>query len=797
MSTRTTRSSTRKFAAAMAVALVASLLALTTPVAAKQSVSTTRVSGTDRYATSIALSTAASVAGANNTHFVLVNGSSYADALSAAALAGAKQGTIILLPADGTISASATARMASASNITIIGGFSALPATVETTMKTLRSTATITRISGGDRYSTAANVASNIVNTAGGSLAAVNGKKSAFLASGTSFADAVIAAPGAYAGPNNSASTAVVPIMLTATDSLSAATKAQLSVLGVKQVFVLGGTAAVSAATAAEVTALGITVVRLSGANRYATASAIADKFTALTTAGGWGFDDDDIALVNIEQSGGGADALAAAAYLGQSKAPALGAGSGALATETSTWLTAHNGSTGVAKIHAIGGTVAVSAAQLTSADAAGTIAGPVATITAVNGSSTVTVAFSQTVTATSAELSTGYQIMGASAPTISSRTYSAAKNTVTLALGAALETGDIVRVNAGIVTTSTGSLTIGLTDVTVGADTSLPTCTVYAATGTAKIVVTCSELVVQNGTLDTDVDTKVTVGGVALGVASADEQAAGSKVITITDDANFTATGAAIVIQKDLLKDLAGNKVGQLTGTTVTDTTKPTVVGLPTYTIAGKGIASKALGADADGTILFVANTAGMAGNSITVASADDNRTTATVDVTCASTAITITGDIDGSDAGSAGPTTSTVIAAIAATPCSSALVTAYIAGTTVAGTAIWSDTAPVTATALAGGTSTATVTTNFTEPVTVDATTEMILDTDGDDSDEVQYTTVSGSGTSTIITTYTLDGGTNSKITANTTEIQYTTAITDRAGNAMVTATPLLSAP
>ena len=85
--------------------------------------------------------------------------------------------------------------MAAATNVTIIGGFSALPATVETTMKTLRSTATISRISGGDRYSTAANVASNIVNTAGGSLAAVNGKKSVFLASGTSFADAVIAAP--------------------------------------------------------------------------------------------------------------------------------------------------------------------------------------------------------------------------------------------------------------------------------------------------------------------------------------------------------------------------------------------------------------------------------------------------------------------------------------------------------------------------------------------------------------------------------------------------------------------------
>jgi putative cell wall-binding protein len=163
LSNHTKRGTGRKFAAAMAVALVASVLALATPAGAKQSVSTTRVSGADRYLTSTALSSAASVAGANSTHFVLVNGTSYADALSAAALAGAKSGTIILLPADGTISASATARMAAATNVTIVGGFAALPASVETTMKTLRPTATISRISGGDRYSTAANVASNIV----------------------------------------------------------------------------------------------------------------------------------------------------------------------------------------------------------------------------------------------------------------------------------------------------------------------------------------------------------------------------------------------------------------------------------------------------------------------------------------------------------------------------------------------------------------------------------------------------------------------------------------------------------
>ena len=257
MNIRTKRGTTRKFAAAVAVALVASVLALATPAGAKQTVTTTRVEGADRYLTSTALSSAASLAGADSTDFVLVNGASYADALSAAALAGTKQGTIILLPADGTISASATARMALGANITIVGGYSALPATVETTMKTLRPLSTITRISGADRYATAAAVAQNITSA---NIAAVNGKKSAFLASGTSFADAVIAAPGAYAGPNNSATTAVVPIMLTATDALSAPTSAQMSLLGIKQVFILGGTAVVSAAVEASVTALGISV---------------------------------------------------------------------------------------------------------------------------------------------------------------------------------------------------------------------------------------------------------------------------------------------------------------------------------------------------------------------------------------------------------------------------------------------------------------------------------------------------------------------------------------------------------
>ena len=97
-----------------------------------------------------------------------------------------------------------------------------------------------------------------------------------------------------------------------------------------------------------------------------------------------------------------------------------------------------------------------------------------------------------------------------------------------------------------------------------------------------------------------------------------------------------------------------------------------------------------------------------------------------------------------------------------------------------------------------LVGGTTRLTVSTTFSEAVTVANAAHIIYDADGDDSDENNYATVSGSGTSSITTTYTLNGTTNQVVpAANTSEIQYTTGIVDLAANAMVKATPLLSAP
>jgi hypothetical protein len=442
-----------------------------------------------------------------------------------------------------------------------------------------------------------------------------------------------------------------------------------------------------------------------------------------------------------------------------------------------------------VAKIHAIGGTSAVTAAQLTAADAAGTIAGPVATIAAAPGQSAVVISFSQTVTATSAALSTGYSIMGASAPSISSVTYSTTKNTVTLALGAALETGDIVRVNAGIVSTAAG-LTVGLTDTTVGLDSVKPTCTAYAATGTNKITVTCDEniRVADSGTIADLVDT-IKVGGVAIAAGGAFS----GKVMTVTlASGNFTATGAAISIPKDIFEDLAGNNNAAMAGTVITDTAKPTVVGLPTYTLTHVGVAQKWLSAGGDATFVVKADAAGITGNLIDVAISDGNNASGcAVTYTASTMAIAITCDLDNSASGGQ-PTVATVVAAINAHATVKTVVTAY----TASGSDGNADTA-LNSTALAGGTTTLTVTTTFSENVVVGNVNMIEYDVGDNGAGQIDSATSACVATA-CTSTWTLTGATHYTAPAvNVDSIMYGAGIVDLAGNTLTAVSPFLANP
>ncbi|MGN9163548.1 cell wall-binding repeat-containing protein [Clostridium sulfidigenes] len=129
--------------------------------------------------------------------------------------------------------------------------------TIKKVKKIVESTG---RLYGKDRYATAVEVSKT------------GWKKSdmAVIANGTAYADALVAAPLAA---NYDA-----PILLTEAGKLTEATKTELKRLGVKTVYVVGGTSVISEATVKEMAKMGIDVVRLGGANRYETSLAVATQ---------------------------------------------------------------------------------------------------------------------------------------------------------------------------------------------------------------------------------------------------------------------------------------------------------------------------------------------------------------------------------------------------------------------------------------------------------------------------------------------------------------------------------------
>ena len=119
---------------------------------------------------------------------------------------------------------------------------------------------TTARLSGADRFSTAVAIADQFVSAT-----------TAILAPGADahLVDALAAAP--LAGTNS-------PILLTESSVLTAATKAELTKLGVKNVYVVG---AIDQTVVDQVSAMGITTTVIKGANRIETAKLITAKLAS------------------------------------------------------------------------------------------------------------------------------------------------------------------------------------------------------------------------------------------------------------------------------------------------------------------------------------------------------------------------------------------------------------------------------------------------------------------------------------------------------------------------------------
>lgn len=225
---------------------------------------TQRISGTDRYATAIAI---AKVAYPTTAPIVyLATGSNYPDALAAAPAAVLERGPLLLTPPD-SLPSNVAAEITSLhpARIVLVGGVGAISDQVQNQLAGLAPT--VDRIAGTDRYQTARLVVQDAFLGSPGTPVT-----SAYLATALNYPDALSAA--AAAGAKG------VPVLLvngqsTAVDS---ATLGLISRLGITTVTIAGGTAVVSPGVASSLVAAGMTVVREGGSDRFQTSQLVSEN---------------------------------------------------------------------------------------------------------------------------------------------------------------------------------------------------------------------------------------------------------------------------------------------------------------------------------------------------------------------------------------------------------------------------------------------------------------------------------------------------------------------------------------
>ena len=287
-----------------AVGLVVALLAIVGMVAppaiaapspvAPTAVATSadRISGPDRYATAVSVSTTAFEPGVERVF--LASGTGYPDALSAAPIAATLNAPLLLTAPQSLPDVVATEllRLAPTVEVVIVGGPNVVSAAVEEQVSQLGFTTV--RVQGLTRYATSRAL---IERSAPPST-------TLYLATGRNYPDALASA--AAAGSMGA------PVLLVdgALGALDDETLRLIAARGVEQLLIAGGTGVVSSAIEQQLIGLGYAVTRLAGPDRYATAVAINTYAFATATrafvATGVGF----------------ADALAGAVYAGIEGAP-------------------------------------------------------------------------------------------------------------------------------------------------------------------------------------------------------------------------------------------------------------------------------------------------------------------------------------------------------------------------------------------------------------------------------------------------------------------------------------------
>jgi putative cell wall-binding protein len=222
-----------------------------------------RVSGADRYSGSVAIAKAAYPDGAPVVF--VANGQNYPDALSAGPAAVKLGGPLLLSDAASLPSTvSAEIKALKPRRVVVVGGTSSVSNGVKAALARLVPGASVDRIGGATRYETSR----LLVADAFGSAAKGRGADGAYLATGSTFPDALSA--GGAAGHRDQ------PVLLVdgAAASLDGPSRSLLKGLGVTSLTVVGGTNSVSTGVAASAAGVAKTT-RIAGADRYDTSQRV------------------------------------------------------------------------------------------------------------------------------------------------------------------------------------------------------------------------------------------------------------------------------------------------------------------------------------------------------------------------------------------------------------------------------------------------------------------------------------------------------------------------------------------
>ena len=271
--------------------------------------------GLDRYETAVELSKQGwkGTAGAITDHVVLVSGDSnkLVDGLTATPLA-AKLDAPVLLTKKDSIPQEVIDEIArlGATNVTIVGGTSAVSEEVETLLARTYGKK-VTRLEGKDRYETSLAVASELKELTGSN----NKFKHAFVVGGKGEADAL--SVSAIAGIRE------LPIILTPEGDLTKDAEYFIDKNVAlanhdTNIFVVGGTNSVSSQVQNELVDAGFKVERLAGEGRQETNAKVLDRFKNSSAMGGRTIDD---VVVAKSDNNGLIDALAAGALAAKNEA--------------------------------------------------------------------------------------------------------------------------------------------------------------------------------------------------------------------------------------------------------------------------------------------------------------------------------------------------------------------------------------------------------------------------------------------------------------------------------------------